>query len=82
MGLCHPRWTRVIWSMETNAAGGESDDVSNAAVVRACATGAAESKDDGIGGASQLEPHAMGCVEGKGMVKGNEASQKRMRMDN
>jgi hypothetical protein len=43
-------------NMGTNAAGGESDDVSNAAVVGACAAGAAESKGDGIGaGAPQLE---------------------------
>jgi hypothetical protein len=42
----------------TNAAGGESDDVSNVAVMEACAAGAAESKGDGVGGAPHLKPRA------------------------
>ncbi len=59
----------------TNAAGGESDDVSNTSVVGACAAGAAESEGDGIGaGAPQLELHAMGPVEGEGGVEGDGAS--------
>jgi hypothetical protein len=67
----------------TNAAGGESDDVSNAAVVGACAAGAAESKGDGIGaGAPQLEPRATGPVEGKVGVEGDGALQKHRRKDN
>jgi hypothetical protein len=37
----------------TNAAGGESDDVSDAAVVGDCAAGAAERKGYGVGGAPQ-----------------------------
>jgi hypothetical protein len=70
-------------NMETNAAGEESDDVSNAAVVGASAAGAAESEGDGdgLGGAPQLEPHAAGPVEGEGGVEGDGASQKRTRMD-
>jgi hypothetical protein len=68
----------------TNDVGGDSDDVSNAAVVGAGAAGAAESEGDsyGIGGEPPLEPHATGPVEGEGGVEGNGASQKRMRMDN
>jgi hypothetical protein len=63
--------------------GGESDDVSNAAVVGACAAGAAESKGDGVGaGAPQLERHGTGPVEGKGGVKGDRASRKHNRTDN
>jgi hypothetical protein len=60
----------------TNDVGGDSDDVSNLAVVGAGAAGAAESKHeyDGIAGEPQLEPHAMGPVEGEGGVKGNKAS--------
>ena len=54
-----------------NAAGGEGDEVSNMAVVGACAARAAESKGDGVGGATQLELHEMGYVEGKDGVKGN-----------
>jgi hypothetical protein len=66
-----------------NAAGRESDDVSNMAVVGACAAGAAENKGDGVGaGAPQLELHAMGPVEGKGGVNGDGVLQKRNRMDN
>jgi hypothetical protein len=71
-----PRNTR------TNAAGGESDDVSNAAVVGACAAGAGESKGDDVGGAPQLEPRVTGPVEGEGGVEGDRALQKRTRMDN
>jgi hypothetical protein len=47
-----------------NAAGGEGDEVGNAAIVGACAARAAESKGDGIGGAPQLEPCAAGAVKG------------------
>ena len=65
-----------------NAAGGEGDEVSNAAIVGACAARAAESKDDSVGGVPQLEPHEMGAVEGKGGVKGGGALRKRARMDN
>jgi hypothetical protein len=64
-----------------NVAGGEGDEVSNTAIVEACAARAAESKGDGIGGAPQLEPHAMGAVEGKCGDKGNGASRKHARMD-
>jgi hypothetical protein len=49
-----------------NVAGGVGDEVSNAAIVGAHAARAAESKGDSIGGAPQLEPHAMGPVEGEG----------------
>jgi hypothetical protein len=52
-----------------NAAGGEGDEVSNTAIVGACAARAAESEGDGIGGAPQLESCALGAVEGKGGVK-------------
>jgi hypothetical protein len=65
-----------------NAAGGVGDEVSDAAIVGACAERAAESKGDSIGGAPQLEPHATGPVEGEGGVEGDGALQKRMRMDN
>ncbi len=65
-----------------NAAGGVGDEVSNAAVVGARAARAAESKGDSVGGAPQLEPHAMGPVEGEGGVEGNRASQKCTRTDN
>jgi hypothetical protein len=51
-----------------NAAGGVGDEVSDAAIVRACATRAAESEGDSIGGEPQLEPCAMGHVEGKGAL--------------
>ncbi len=64
-----------------NAAGGVGDEVSDAAIVGACAARAAESKGDSIGGALQLEPRAMGPVEGKGGVEGTGASQKRTRTD-
>jgi hypothetical protein len=64
-----------------NAAGGESDDASDVAVVEARAARAAESKGDGVGGALLLEPHVMGSVEGKGRVEGNGALQKRTRTD-
>jgi hypothetical protein len=53
-----------------NVAGGEGDEVGNAAIVGACAAGAAESKGDGVGGAPQLEPREEGAVEGEGGVKG------------
>jgi hypothetical protein len=68
----------------TNNAGGDSDDVSNVAVVGAGAAGAAESKGDGdgIAGEPQLEPHAMGPVEGEGGVKGKGASRKCTRTNN
>ncbi len=66
----------------TNTAEGEGEDVSNVAAVGACATRAAESNGDSIGGVPQLEPHAMGPVEGEGGVKGNGALQKQTRMDN
>jgi hypothetical protein len=69
-------------SAGVNAAGGVGDEVSNAAIVGACAARAAESEGDRIGGASQLEPRATGPVEGKGGVEGNRASQKCMRTDN
>jgi hypothetical protein len=65
-----------------NAAGGVGDEVSNVAIVGACATRAAESKGDSVGEAPQLEPCATGPVEGKGGVEGNGASRKRTRMDN
>ncbi len=65
-----------------NAAGGVGDEVSNGAIVGACAARAAESKGDSIGGAPQLEPRAIGHMEGKGGVEGDGASQKHMRMDN
>jgi hypothetical protein len=68
----------------TNDVGGESDDVSDTAVVGAGAAGAAESKGDGdgIAGEPQLEPHATGPEEAEGGVEGNGASRKRTRMDN
>ncbi len=65
-----------------NAAGGEGDEVSNAAIVGACAARAAESKDDSVGGVPQLQPFAMGPVEGKVGVEGNGALQKHTRTDN
>ncbi len=64
-----------------NAAGGEGDDVSNAAVVGICAARATESKGNGVGGAPLLEPRVMDAVEGKGGVDGNRAPQKRARTD-
>jgi hypothetical protein len=65
-----------------NAAGGEGDDVSNAAVVVFCAARAAECKGDGVGVAPLLELRVTGAVEGKGGVKDNGAPQKRARTDN
>jgi hypothetical protein len=65
-----------------NAAGGVGDEVSNAAIVGACAARAAESKGDSIGGAPQLEPRAMGPVEGEGGVEGNGLLRKCARTDN
>ncbi len=59
-----------------NAAGGMGDEVSNVAIVGARATRAARSKGDSVGGVPQLEPCAMGHVEGKGGVEGNGALQK------
>ncbi len=56
-----------------NVAGGVGDEVSNAAIVGARAARAAESKGDNVGGAPQLEPCAMGHVEGEGGVEGNIA---------
>jgi hypothetical protein len=69
---------------ETNDAGGDSDDVSNLAVVGADAARAAESKGDSddIAGEPQLELRATGPVEGEGESKGNRASRKRTRTDN
>ena len=68
----------------TNDAGGDSDDVSNVAVVGAGAAGAAESEGDGdaVADEPQLEPHATGPVEGEGGVEGEGASQKCTRTDN
>ncbi len=57
-----------------NLAGGMGDEVSDAAIVGACAARAAESKGDSAGGAPQLEPHATGTLEGEGGVEGNGAS--------
>ncbi len=53
----------------TNDAGGDSDDVSNLALVGARAP---ESKGngDGIAGEPKLEPHETGPVEGEGGVEG------------
>jgi hypothetical protein len=65
-----------------NAAGGVGDEVSNAAIVGAHTARATESEGDSIGGGPQLEMRAMDHVEGKGGVKGDGASQKRMRTDN
>ncbi len=65
-----------------NTAEGEGDEVSNAAIDGAHAARAAESKGDSVGGAPQLEPCAMGHVEGEGGVEGKRALQKRTRMDN
>jgi hypothetical protein len=65
-----------------NAAGGVGDDDSNAAIARACAARAVESKGDSVGGAPQLEPRATGPVEGKGGVEGNRSLQKRAMTDN
>jgi hypothetical protein len=65
-----------------NAAGGVGDEVSNAAIVGACAARAAESEGDSVGGVPQLEPRATCPVDGKGGVEGNGASQKRTRTDN
>jgi hypothetical protein len=56
-----------------NAAGGEGDDISDAAVVEICGARAAESKGDGIGGVPLLEPHVMDAVEDKGGVNGDRA---------
>ncbi len=64
-----------------NVAGGVGDEISNAAIVGACAARAAESKGDSIGGAPQLKPHATGPVEGKGGVEGDGSLQKRARTD-
>ncbi len=65
-----------------NAAGGVDDEVSNAAIVEACAARAAESEGDSVGGVPQLEPRATCPVDGKGGVEGDRASQKRLRTDN
>jgi hypothetical protein len=65
-----------------NAVGGEGDDISNVAVVDACAKRAAESKGDGIGGLPQLEPREMGAVKGKGGVEGVGALQECAKADN
>jgi hypothetical protein len=65
-----------------NAAGGVGDEVSNAAIVGACAARAAESKGDSVGRVPQLEPRATCPVDGEGGVEGDGALQKRMRTDN
>jgi hypothetical protein len=65
-----------------NAAGGVGDEVSNAAIVGACAARAVESEGDSAGGVPQLEPRATCPVDGKGGIEGNRASQKRTRTDN
>ncbi len=65
-----------------NAAGGEGDKVGDTAVVGACAARPAENEGDSVGGVPQLEPGAMGHVEGKGGVEGKGASRKHTRMDN
>jgi hypothetical protein len=62
-------------------AGGEGDDVSDAAVVGIRAARAAESKGDGVGGAPLLEPCVTDAVEGNGGDKGNGAPQKRARTE-
>jgi hypothetical protein len=62
-------------------AGGEGDDVSNAAMVGKHAARAAESKGDGVGQVPLLEPHVTSAMEGKGGVEGNGAPQKHARMD-
>jgi hypothetical protein len=72
-------------NMRTDDAGGDSDDVSNVAVVGAGAAGAAESECDGddVAGEPQLELRATGPVEGEcGVKEGNGASQKCTRTDN
>jgi hypothetical protein len=65
-----------------NAAGGVGDEVSNAAIVGACAARAAESDGDSVGGVPQLEPRATCPVDGEGGVEGNEALQRHMSTDN
>jgi hypothetical protein len=67
-----------------NDVGGDSDDVSNSALVGAGAARAVESEGDGVGiaGEPELKPRATGPVEGEGGVKRNRASQKCMRTDN
>jgi hypothetical protein len=65
-----------------NATGGVSDEVSNAAIVGACAARAAESEGDSVSGVPQLEPRATCPVDSKGGVEGNGALQKRTRTDN
>ena len=65
-----------------NAAGGVGDEVSNVAIVGACAARAAESKGNSVGGVPQLEPCATCPVDGEGGVEGDGASQKRTRTDN
>ena len=65
-----------------NAAGGVGDEVSNAAIVGACAARAAESKGDSVSGVPQLEPCATCPVDGEGGVESDRALQKRTRMDN
>ncbi len=65
-----------------NAAGGVGDEVSNAAIVGACAARAEESKGDSVSGVPQLKPRATCPVDGEGGVEGDGASQKRTRMDN
>jgi hypothetical protein len=52
---------------EVNAVGGVGDEVSDAAIVGACAARAAECEGDSVGGVPQLEPRATGPVEGKGV---------------
>jgi hypothetical protein len=65
-----------------NAAGGVGDEVSNVAIVGACAARAAESEGDSDGGVPQLEPRATCPVDGEGGVEGDGVLRKRMRTDN
>jgi hypothetical protein len=51
-----------------NATGGVGDEVSNAAIVGACAARDAENEGDSVGGVPQLEPHATCPVDGEGCV--------------
>ncbi len=71
-------------NMGTNDAGGDSDNVSNSALVGAGAARAAESEGggDGVAGEPKLEPRAMGPGEGKGGIEGDGASRKHTRTDN
>jgi hypothetical protein len=65
-----------------NVAEGVGDEVSNVAIVEACAARAVESEGDSVSGAPQLEPRATGPVEGEGGFEGDRALRKRMRTEN